>query len=358
MSTDRENFIAAFVEHRRPDRILYKANFVDDLADRLREYTGKLDLNEHYGFFCPEHVSLEAPEDYEPINYAPFWEGQDLAEGTTLDGNGVAMEPSGFFHFWGYVSPLRNAKSLDEIENYPLELAEGWDDSRMAAKVAAAHEAGKVTCCFVGHMYEEAWQVRGYEQFLMDTIERPAWAECLLQRFFERNLRKAEAAAKAGVMLIQCGDDVANQNAMMFSKPTWESLIHSRWKQIWQRVHEINPDAQTWYHTDGNCISIVDDMVRDGLNILNPIQPEALDIDAVYKKHGVKISFDGGMGTQSTMPWGTAQDVRDRVKVLIDKYGKDGGLMVSPTHILEPEVPLENIDAFADACREYGALGG
>jgi uroporphyrinogen decarboxylase len=356
MATQRENFIATFVEHRRPDQVLYKAHFVDDLADRLRDHTGAQDLNAHYGFATPWHIGLAAPEDYTPIDYSPFWEGQTLAEGTKFDGNGVAMEPSGFYHFWGYVSPLRNAQSLEEIENYPLNEFVGWDDSQMAKQVEECHAAGQISSCFVGHMYEEAWQVRGYEEFLMDTIERPEWAECILERFFQRNMRQAEAAAKAGVMFIQCGDDVANQNAMMFSKPTWESLIHSRWRQIWQRVHEINPDAQIWYHTDGNCISIVDDMVRDGLNILNPIQPEALDIDAVYAKHGKHLCFDGGMGTQSTMPWGTPDDVRKRVKELIDKYAQHGGMMISPTHILEPEVPLENIDAFADACREYGTF--
>ena len=58
----------------------------------------------------------------------------------------------------------------------------------------------------------------------------------------------------------------------------------------------------------------------------------------------------GGDGT-----WGTPDDVRARVKECIEKYGRSGGLILAPTHVLEPEVPLANIDAFAEACREYGA---
>ncbi len=358
MSTDLQNFVA-ITNHQRPGRILFQANFVGDLADRVREHIGSDDIGEHYGYFRAVGVGLTPPgggDNYTPIDYSPYWEGEDLPEGTTLDGHGVAMVPSGFYHFWGYISPLRNATSLSQIENYPLDDVSDWETAHMAGEVAAAHAAGKVSTCFVGHMYEAAWQIRGYEQFLMDTIEQPAWAECLLERLHQQNMIRAEACAKAGVMLICCGDDVANQQAPMFNMPTWRNLIHSRWAKIWQRVHEINPDAKIWYHTDGNCIDLVDDMVAAGLDILNPIQPECLDIDAIRKKYGKRLSFDGGMGTQSTMPWGTPDDVRARVKELIENYGRDGGLTIAPTHVLEPEVPLENIDAFAEACREYGTF--
>ncbi len=355
MSTDLQNFVAT-TNHERPGRILYGANFVGDLFDRVREHIGCDDVSGHYGFFQPVEVGLRSPADYEPIDYSPYWEGEELAEGTAIDGNGVAMVPSGFYHFWGYISPLRNAESLSEIENYPLIDMTVWDDSKMAAEVADAHAAGKVSTLFVGHMYESAWQIRGYEQFLMDTIDRPEWAECLLERIFQANMVRAEAAGKAGVMYVKCGDDVANQNALMFNKATWANLIHSRWAKIWQRVGELNRNAKIWYHTDGNCIDIVDEFVDAGLDVLNPIQPECLDIDEIHRRYKGRLSFDGGMGTQSTMPWGTPDDVRARVKELIDKYGRDGGLLISPTHVLEPEVPLANIDAFAEACREYGTF--
>jgi len=355
MLTDLENFVAA-MNHERPGRILYRANFVDDLARRVREHIGSDDIGGHYGFFDPVGVGLRSPENYTPIDYSSYWEGEDLPEGTGFDGHGVAMVPSGYYHFWGYISPLRNAKSLSEIEDYPLDDLSLWSDSHMADEVADAHAAGKVSTTFVGHMYESAWQIRGYEQFLMDTIERPEWAECLLERLFEQNMMRAEAAGRAGVVFICCGDDVANQNAPMFNKDTWRKLIHSRWAKLWQRVHELNVDAKIWYHTDGNCLDLVDDMVESGLDILNPIQPECLNIDAIHRRYGKRLSFEGGIGTQSTMPWGKPADVRARVKELIDKYGLDGGLMIAPTHVLEPEVPLENIDAFAEACREYGAL--
>jgi len=355
VTTDLDNF-RAITEHRRPGRVLYRAGFVEDLSRRIREHIGTDDVAGHYGFFSPAGLGPKRPEGLPPLDHSSYWEGDDLPEETTFDGHGVAMVPSGFYHFWGYVSPLRNAKSLSEIENYPLDEMDDWDWSHLDETVASAHSAGRVVAGFPGHMYETAWQIRGLEQFLEDTIERPAWAECLLERLAQQNMIRARAYARAGADLIQCGDDVASQTAMLFSPDTWRKLIHSRWARIWAEIRSVNPDCRIWYHSDGNIIDIVPDLVEAGLDILNPLQPECLDVDAIHKRYGARLSFEGTIGTQSTMPWGTADDVRARVREVIEAYGREGGLIIAPTHVLEPEVPIENVEALVDACREYGTF--
>lgn len=355
MATDLEAFIAT-TEFRRPSRILYHAGFTQDLRRRVIEHIGTQNIGQYYGFYSTRGISLKRPEELPKRDFSKYWEDEDLPEGTTINGNGVAMVPAHFYHFWGYVSPLRNAKNLKEIEEYPLEDMTKWDDSHLSEEVDSAHAQGKIVIGGVGHMYETAWQIRGYEQFLMDTVERPAWAECLLQRLADNNMIKATAYAKAGADIIHCGDDVANQNTLMFSPETWRKMIHSRWAKIWRTVKEINPEVRIWYHSDGNVEPIVPELVEAGLDILNPVQPECVDADAIRRRFGNRLSFDGCIGTQSTMPWGTPDEVRARVKEVIEKYGKNGGLIIAPTHVLEPEVPLENIDALFDACREYGTF--
>lgn len=355
MSDDWLDFIAT-TEHRRPSRILYHAGFTEDLRKRVVEHIGTEDIAGYYGFYRSVALSLRRPEGTKPPDYSRYWEGEKLPEGTTFDGHGVAMVPARFYHFWGYVSPLRNAKSLKDIEDYPLEDVSGWGTDHLAADVAAAHAAGKVAVGWVGHMYESAWQIRGYEQFLLDTIERPAWAECLLERLFQQNMVRAVAFARAGADMITTGDDVASQKALIFSPDVWRRLIHSRWARVWRAVKEISPKTKIWYHSDGNIAAIVPELVEAGLDILNPLQPECLDVDAIHRRFGRRLTFDGCIGTQSTMPWGTPADVRARVKECIEKYGRNGGLIISPTHVLEPEVPLANIDALFAACREYGSF--
>jgi uroporphyrinogen decarboxylase len=353
--TDLEEFRAT-VEHRLPSRILCRAGFTPDLRRRAVEHAGTENLTAHYGMIDLDGLSLQRPEGLPAPDYRRYWEGQDLPAGTTLDAHGVARVPSGLYHFWGYVSPLRNARSLADLERYPIETIEGWDTSGLARQVATRHEAGRVAGVHIGHMYETAWQIRGYEPFLADVIDRPAWAECLLERLMQRNLRAATAYARAGADLIRCGDDVANQRALTFRPDLWRRMMLARWRQVWQAVKEANPRCLIWYHSDGNLLDIVGDLVEAGVDILNPLQPECLDVDAVYRRYGKRLCFDGCVGTQSTMPFGTPDDVRRRVRALIEAYGREGGLIISPTHVLEPEVPLANIDALFDACREYGTF--
>ena len=355
MATDLEVFRAT-TEHRRPPRILYHASFTEDLRRRVIQHAGTENLAGHYGLFAPANLPIKRPADSPPIDYSPYWEGQELPEGTGFDARGVAQVPSGFYHFWGYLSPLRNASSLAEIENYPLDEMSEWDFSYMAAAADAAHAAGRVVYGPVGHMYESAWQVRGYEQFLMDMIERPAWAECLLQRLAEQNMIKALACARAGADVLHCGDDVANQNAMMFAPQTWRRMMLSRWAKVWAAAKAVHPAIKVWYHSDGNILAIVGELIDAGVDILNPLQPECLDVGAVHRSYGGRVTLDGCIGTQSTMPWGKPADVKARVEEVIDSYGRDGGLMISPTHVLEPEVPIANIEALCDACRQYGAF--
>jgi uroporphyrinogen decarboxylase len=364
--TELEN-LRAIVEHRRPGWIPFGMGFTPDLAKRVVEHIGTEDIAAHYGMWQPAWVGPKAVGEPAKLDFDRYWDGVDLPEGTRINGLGVAEVPAKFYHFTGYISPLRNATSLAEIEDYPTWDPAVHDWEPAIAEVAAAHAEGRSVMIFLGHMYENAWQVRGYEQFLMDTIERPAWAECLLEKFFRQNHHAAVGAARAGVDYIYCGDDVANQKAMMFSMDTWRMLILSRWGRCWRAIKEIDPRCAIGYHTDGNCTDIVGEMLDAGLDFLNPVQPECVDADAPVQPQpvaaarkariGGRRGRHGCVGTQSTMPFGTPDDVRARVAECVEKYGQRGGLILAPTHVLEPEVPLANIDALAEACRKYGTLG-
>ena len=355
MATDLENFIAT-TEHRRPARILYHGSFVADLHKRVVEHIGTEDVAGHYGFMQAAWVGLRRPAGVPAPDYSRYWEGENLPAGTFINGIGVAEVPARFYHFTGYISPLRNAASLKELEEFPLDDLSTWDSSHLRGEVEKAHAAGKFVIGGIGHMYETAWQIRGYEEFLVDTLEQPAWSECLLERIADQNRAKARALATAGVDWVHCGDDVANQQALMFSPAVWRKQHFSRWADVWRIIKEIHPAARIWYHSDGNITDIVPDMLSAGLDILNPVQPECLDTDALHRRFGKRLTFDGCIGTQSTMPWGTPADVRARVKECIEKYGQEGGLILSPTHVLEPEVPVANVDALFTACREFGSF--
>jgi uroporphyrinogen decarboxylase len=85
------------------------------------------------------------------------------------------------------------------------------------------------------------------------------------------------------------------------------------------------------------------------VDILNPVQPECMDPVALRQHVGRRLCLWGTIGTQSTFPFGTPDDVRREVRARIQTLGRDGGLFLAPTHMIEPEVPFANIAAFVDA---------
>jgi len=115
---------------------------------------------------------------------------------------------------------------------------------------------------------------------------------------------------------------------------------------------EINPEVICYYHSDGNIHSVIPDLIETGVEILNPIQPECMDPIAIKEQYGEAVTLWGTIGTQRLMPFGTAREVADTVKSMIREVGYNGGLVIAPTHILEPEVPWENIVALVEAVRE------
>ena len=353
----RERFLA-FAGFEPVDRVPRHAVYVPALRDRMTVYLGK-DPDQHFDMDLPGGSGLRAPEGFQFPDYSAYHpEHQAGEDGFTIDANGCGHISRGFYHFTEYVSPLRDAEAFKEIEEYPLASNESWLDDKMRAAGAAAHRQGIAAQIFVGHMYENAWQVRGYEPFLMDLLTQRDWAELILDRFCENSLRVAAAAARADYDCIATGDDVANQNAMMFEPDLWRAVMKPRWAKVIAAARTVKPDIHVWYHSDGNIWDILDDLVEIGITILNPVQPECMDPAAVRERFGSRLAFAGCVGTQTTFPFGTPEDMRKRVRDLAKRLDAgSGGLMLAPTHVLEPEVPPRNVDAFFQACDELTYTG-
>jgi len=343
---------------RKPGcRIPRYDKYTPDLLKRVLKHTGCAnggELNKHFDTDPTGQVAIPRPADLPLNDYSGYYEGREIAEGATFSDVGTCRQPAGFFHFTGFVHPLVDAASLKDIEDYPLDDMVDWPTDGLKARVDQLHAQGYFVSGSVGHTYETAWQIRGYEEFLIDLMDRPAWAECLLERLTLRNIIKASATAKAGVDMLHTGDDVANQRSLMFPPDMWRSIFKPRLARVIAAGRAHNPDLQIWYHSDGNIMQIIPDLIEIGVTVLNPVQPECMDPVEIYEKFGDRLVLDGTIGTQTVMPFGTTADVEKTVRTTIEKCGQAGGLVLSPTHVLEPEVPIDNIVALFDACAKYG----
>ena len=120
-----------------------------------------------------------------------------------------------------------------------------------------------------------------------------------------------------------------------------------------QTAKAVNPDILISYHSCGYVEPFIPELIEVGVDILNPIQPECMDFKDIFDKYKRQISFNGTIGTQKLMPFGTPEEVKKEVKRNLDIAGEKGGLFCCPTHLLEPEVPWENIEAYVNACNNY-----
>jgi uroporphyrinogen decarboxylase len=354
--TELERYQAT-VSHRKPDKLLFYAGFTPDLKKRLLAAEGlpeNGDLSAHFGMFRHYGLGLKKPADFKEPDWSVYYQNEDKPQGSFYDGNGVLHTPGSVYHFTHYVSPLRNAESIKDIESYPWPDWSRWSTTHFAGEVKKAHAEGRMARACCTHMYEESWQVRGYEPFLMDIMQEPDWAHFILDRYMERNRMIAVAAAKAGADELYTGDDVANQNALMFSLEHWRTFIKAKWAKVYAAARAIKPDIQIWYHSDGNIEAIIPELIEIGVTLFNPLQPECVDLPTIKKQYGKKIVIDGAVGTQTTMPFGKPEDVRKTIQTYCRTLGKDGAFIISPTHVLEPEVSIENIRAFVEACKAFG----
>lgn len=195
--------------------------------------------------------------------------------------------------------------------------------------------------------------MRSMEELMMDMVtgdEKAVWhfnkvAELVTERYI--------LMAKAGVDFIHLGDDIGMQHTIMMSEELYRNWLKPRFAKIIRAAKEIKPDLLCSFHSCGFIEPYIPDLIEIGVDILNPIQPECMSFAKLHGQYGNTISFWGTIGTQSTMPFGTPEEVKAEVKRNLELAGKRGGLLCTPTHMLEPEVPWENIEAYVQACREH-----
>jgi uroporphyrinogen decarboxylase len=201
-------------------------------------------------------------------------------------------------------------------------------------------------------IFECAWALRGYEQLLIDMLTDPGRANCVLDFPFRYHKAVTERLVRMGVDMIWLGDDVGGQTSMLMSPKMWRTYLKPRMAELISSLHAINPHVKIAYHTDGVVYPIIPELIEIGVDVLNPIQPMAMDPIKLKNDHGEVLCFWGSMDIQQTLPYGTPDEVRDEVLLRLRTIGRNGGLLIGPTHNLQLDTPLENFWAMVHTIRE------
>lgn len=205
----------------------------------------------------------------------------------------------------------------------------------------------------ISHMFEVAWKLTGFEEFMVAMYTKPGLVNEILDRLNEIRTEQGVLLAEAGVDVVCDGDDVGAQHSMMVSPKLWRRYLKPRYESMVRRVKRRG--VYIFFHSDGWIEPIIPDLIDIGVDILNPIQPECMDPAKLKMEYGDRICFDGTIGVQSTLPFETPSEVEKVVKERIRTLGPTG-LILGPTHVIQPDVPIENILTLYRSAKNYGQL--
>jgi uroporphyrinogen decarboxylase len=369
--TSRERVLTA-LRHREPDRVPIdlggSATGIETEAyDNLKK---KIGLDGKTVAFVRDHVEVEEsvlerfgvdtryvrvkpPKGFQPIiennSYVDMW------------GTRWAKPPSSLY--WDMVEYPIKEPTLDALKKYP------WPDPDDPGRVDGLREKAKelsertpyaLVVDLVGFgIFEQGWALRGMENFLMDLVLNPKFAETLIQRVTDYKVAlwgHILDAIGQYVHVVMETEDLGTQQGPMISPEIYRRLIKPAHKRLWTSI-KSKTHAFLFLHSCGSVRKFIPDFIEMGLDILNPVQVAAQDMDTkeLKRQFGKDLTFwGGGCDTQSVLPFGRPDDVEEEVRRRISELGPGGGFVFNQIHIIQPQVPPENILRMFESVHKYG----
>lgn len=335
MHDDRQ-WIVATLEHRQTDAVPYNFMFSPPARARLEAHYGTGDLELALGL----PLRFNGPTSVKPLYAEPDEFGPTISDefGVTWSTNAIDRG-----------APIGPCLPQADLSGYRFpDPAAAYRFASLGQWTAA--NAGHYTFLVVGDLWERATFMRGMEPLLMDLTLSPRFVEALLHGLADYILATMDILFARfrfdGVML---SDDYGTQRGMLMSPAHWRRFIKPLLAEIYALAKQHG--RTILHHTCGNVVPIIGDLIEIGLDILHPIQPEAMDIFELKRQFGARLTFCGGVRTQDLLPRGTPQQIRDEVQRLKDLMARGGGYILEPGITLQADVPTENLLALVEEAR-------
>jgi uroporphyrinogen decarboxylase len=330
-----KEIVFAAIQHRQPAVVPYTLGFEAGVAERLDAYYAHPAWRER---IIPYFVGVSAVDTDKKV-------ALDAAH--TLDPYGGIWRIDRLP--WHLEKPPLDKPSLDGY-TFPTPdqfFRPDWKEQAYRT-IAANHDS-----YIVGHLgwglFERSWNLRGFENILMDAITEPDFFEAVLDKLMNLYLIFVEYTADLPIDGILFGDDWGDQRGIILGPKRWRKFIKPRWAKIYEAVHRHGKIVM--HHSCGSVADILPDVIEIGMDVLESIQPEAAGMNPyeLKKKWGDKLTFWGGLGSQSIIPFGTPEQIKAEVRRLKLEAGQGGGYILAPAKPLQPETPTENAVAILEA---------
>ncbi|KUO53075.1 MAG: hypothetical protein APF76_14890 [Desulfitibacter sp. BRH_c19] len=369
MLTSRERVRLA-LEHKEPDRIpIDNGGIVSGMHKvaykNLLEYLGLESEIEVYdpiqGLAKVDDAVLErlhVDTRYIFANGPSNWEYKENEDGTWYNEWNVLFKKVGFYAD-SVGHPLAD-KSLEEIKKFKFPDPE--DKARFAGLKEKAENLYKETDYAlvggtIGALYTPAWDLRGYQQFMLDSVAEPRIAEYLMDEllewwiaFYDKYLDEIGEY----IEYFWVGDDWGQQTGPLINPDNFRKVVKPRFAKLHDFI-KTKTKAKLAYHTCGSVYWALQDFIDINVDIMHPLQPTAKDMDSqrIKQEFGDKLSFHGGTNNQGVFHLSKELVIED-AKKRIKAFAPGGGYIFSSGHNIQANCPPENILALFDTAFKYG----
>lgn len=344
--------IQAVLRGQQPDRVPRAINFYPWSFPQYprREAAEVIDSEVRF-------VTIDAPQEQRH-----FLRYLDTLPRDTYVGSAAILRT---YHDWGYHpeierdAPLGDAHTVAQIGAAPLpDFMRQVRPDRLRRTVERIHEQGYAVMAspphLGGELFETAWRLRGFDQFMIDLIDNPPLVDYLLDQLTAMHMAVSLALVRSGIDILALDDDIAEYTRLLISPAHWRRFFKPRLKALIEVCRAANPELFVFWHSDGNIEQVIPDLIEIGVNVLNPVQPDAMDPARLKRLYGRQLAFWGTVGTAQRWAWASPAEIRAEVHERIVTVGEGGGLIVSPAYDLEPEFRWENVEAMVKAVDEFG----
>ena len=356
--TSRERVLAA-INHQEPDKIPIDSWMAPDVAEAMIKAlnidlsSDRFALSKRLGHDML-YASLGICDGFNSI----YKEERKIGENLYQDPFGIQwarQEQEGYGHYCEMVEhPLAD---LDAYKTYRFPDPMAVEKSGFELFEETIAKDGKEYAILGGvpcTIFEAAWYLRGLENFMMDLYLNKDFADELLWKVTEYHLTISRRLVEMGVDIIWWGDDVSIESGPAINPDLYREMIKPKYAYMISEVKKINPNVKIAYHCDGKVEWMLDDLVELGIDILNPLQPDANDVRAIKEKYGKIFTFWGNVDTRNVMSGGSCSDVVEEVKRVIETLGHGGGLILSSNHTIQATPrAVDNTIAFYWACEKF-----
>ncbi|HVP18427.1 MAG TPA: uroporphyrinogen decarboxylase family protein [Spirochaetia bacterium] len=331
--TGRERVTVA-IDHRQPDRTPYHVTFTEPARKAMADFYGDPGFEAGLGN-CLEVLRMRLPYRQLPDRPAA-WEDEwgvlwDRSIDTDIGTVCNTRVTRGNIRRYRFPDPTVPAR----FAHFPAGIA-GSGGRFVIATLAFT-------------LFERAWSLAGMEEVLMAMAEGSPFADELLDGILAFDVEVVRRALSFAVDGVRFGDDWGQQRGLIMGPELWRKYIKPRIAKLYGMVRSAG--KKVFIHCCGKVDEIFPDLIDVGVDVFNPFQPEVMEVEAIKERYGEHISFFGGISTQRTLPYGTPSGVKDEVRRLIEKIGRDGGYIAAPAHDVPRDAKPENIAAMIEVLR-------